>query len=306
MFIDIWIYLLKQDELLNDYYTPFVKSKLENNIDDFTKELKDLDKQMDRIKTAYIKGIMKIEDFDKEIRHIDYRKLELEKQIENQKQYDNLSFTLDDLLVIKDKQEIDSIVNQDYELNLVYDWISLSKEEKQKLIAKYIDYMEIEKIGELYKLKYIEVHESLLMEKLKNHKEYNAPFEIIPFEDSDGNNPSFNLEERTKDKAEKYYKHLKEYVSNYTDLPINYHEAVYDFDINDATFDANEYERILRIILIKDTKLSNKNKLRFGIITIDLEDIKETLSEEYQNAMALLRQEYAIKLNRMISLLKNE
>ena len=39
---------------------------------------------MDRIKTAYIKGIMKIEDFDKEIRHIDYRKLELEKQIENQ------------------------------------------------------------------------------------------------------------------------------------------------------------------------------------------------------------------------------
>ena len=174
------------------------------------------------------------------------------------------------------------------------------------MIAKYIDYMEIEKIGELYKLKYIEVHESLLMEKLKNHKEYNAPFEIIPFEDSDGNNPSFNLEERTKDKVEKYYKHLKEYVSNYTDLPINYHEAVYDFDINDATFDANEYERILRIILIKDTKLSNKNKLRFGIITIDLEDIKETLSEEYQNAMALLRQEYAIKLNRMISLLKNE
>ncbi len=306
MFIDIWIYLLKQDELLNDYYTPFVKSKLENNIDDFTKELKGLDKQMDRIKTAYIKGIMKIEDFDKEIKHIDYRKLELEKQIENRKQYDNLSFTLDDLLVIKDKQGIDSIVNQDYELNLVYDWISLSKEEKQKLIAKYIDYMEIEKVGELYKLKYVEVHESLLMEKLKNHKEYNAPFEIIPFEDSDGNKPSFNLEERAKDKAEKYYKHLKDYVSNYTYLPINYHEAVYDFDINDASFDANGYERILRIILIKDTKLSNKNKLRFGIITIDLEDIKETLSEEYQNAMALLRQEYAIKLNRMIALLKNE
>ena len=37
MFIDIWIYLLKQDALLNDYYTPFVKSKLENNVDDFTK-----------------------------------------------------------------------------------------------------------------------------------------------------------------------------------------------------------------------------------------------------------------------------
>jgi hypothetical protein len=34
---------------------------------------------MDRIKTAYIKGVMKLEDFDKEIKHIDYRKLELKK-----------------------------------------------------------------------------------------------------------------------------------------------------------------------------------------------------------------------------------
>ena len=39
-------------------------SKLENNTKDYTNELKELDKQMDRIKTAYIKGVMKLEDFE--------------------------------------------------------------------------------------------------------------------------------------------------------------------------------------------------------------------------------------------------
>lgn len=65
--------LVKEDELLNNYYTPFIKSKLENNQIDFDKQIKELDKQMDRIKNAYIKGILKINDFDKEIKHIEFQ-----------------------------------------------------------------------------------------------------------------------------------------------------------------------------------------------------------------------------------------
>lgn len=49
--------LAKQDDLINNYYTPFIKSKLEDKTEDYKKEIKDLDKQLDRIKTAYIKGV---------------------------------------------------------------------------------------------------------------------------------------------------------------------------------------------------------------------------------------------------------
>ena len=45
------------DDLFNDYYTPFIKSKFDYNKIDYKKELKELDKEKDRIKTAYIKGI---------------------------------------------------------------------------------------------------------------------------------------------------------------------------------------------------------------------------------------------------------
>ena len=73
----------KTDELINDYYTPFIKSKFDNKQIDYDKQIKDLDKQLDRIKTAYIKGVMKLEDFDKEIKHIEFQKNDLEKKFKN-------------------------------------------------------------------------------------------------------------------------------------------------------------------------------------------------------------------------------
>ena len=38
------------------------------------KELKELDKQLDRIKSVYIKGIMKIDEFENEIKQIEFKK----------------------------------------------------------------------------------------------------------------------------------------------------------------------------------------------------------------------------------------
>ena len=144
-FLGLLLELSKQDELINDYYTPFIKSKIDNNELNYEKELKNLEQQLDRIKSAYIKGILKIEDFDKEIKHIEYKKKELNKKLQDQKQYENFNFTVDDLLIIQDKQEIDNIVNPKLYLLRIIKWFELKKEEKQKMIAKYIDYIEIEK-----------------------------------------------------------------------------------------------------------------------------------------------------------------
>lgn len=41
LLLDAWILLQRQEELLNDYYTPFIKSKLENHTKDYTNELKE-------------------------------------------------------------------------------------------------------------------------------------------------------------------------------------------------------------------------------------------------------------------------
>ena len=100
LMFDYILEIQKQEELMNNYYTPFIKSKLEDNTDLINKELKELDKQLDRIKAAYIKGILEIEDFDNEIKSIEYKKTDLNKKLLEQKQYEKLDFTVDDLLLI--------------------------------------------------------------------------------------------------------------------------------------------------------------------------------------------------------------
>ena len=144
--------LAKQDDLINNYYTPFIKSKLEDKTEDYKKEIKDLDKQLDRIKTAYIKGVVKLEDFDKEIKHIEYQKSDLEKRQKGQKQYEDLSFTLNDLLIIQDIQEIEFYTNPD----VLNNWSNKSKEDKQKIIGKYIDNITIEKKNNKFEISNIE------------------------------------------------------------------------------------------------------------------------------------------------------
>ena len=106
------------DDLFNDYYTPFIKSKLDYNKIDYKKELKELDKEKDRIKTAYIKGIVKLDEFDNELKQIEYKRQVLEKQEQDSKQYENLNFTMDDLLLIKDKKEIEDYLHPENIIDL--------------------------------------------------------------------------------------------------------------------------------------------------------------------------------------------
>ena len=58
------IELIKTDEFINDYYTLIIISKLDNKQMGYDWQIKDLDKQSDRIKTAHIKDIMQLEVFD--------------------------------------------------------------------------------------------------------------------------------------------------------------------------------------------------------------------------------------------------
>ena len=127
--------LAKTDELINDYYTPFIKSKYDNKKVDYEIEIKELDKQLDRIKTAYIKGILTIEDFDKDIKHIEFQREDINKKLLEQKQYENLSFTVDDLLILQDKHEIDNFVRPEEFIKNIYRWLITDREQKQKIIA---------------------------------------------------------------------------------------------------------------------------------------------------------------------------
>ena len=264
--------LAKQDDLINNYYTPFIKSKLEDKTEDYKKEIKDLDKQLDRIKTAYIKGVVKLEDFDKEIKHIEYQKSDLEKRQKEQKQYENLSFTLNDLLIIQDIQEIEFYTNPD----VLNNWSNKSKEEKQKIIGKYIDNITIEKKNNKFEISNIEFRKNYLEDMIYNHYKFNTPCNVYMYEDEYGIPLKLNHELKTMKEAEDYFKRLEKYVGDYK---LNYYISEIDEKENRFNYTQNnDVEKIIRLIGIGDKR--KKDDFKLGVITLDLSMFKDKDEKE--------------------------
>ena len=269
----IFIELIKTDELINNYYTPFIKSKFDNKEINYNKQIKDFDKQLDRIKTAYIKGIMKLEDFDKEIKHIEYQKNNLENKLKEQKQYENLNFTIDDLLILQDKQNMDIFIKPEVFFSNIYDWINLPKEEKQRIIATYIDNLVVERKNDKTIIKETNFRSSFIIDLINYNKEYGLPLNINLFQDEYGLPISTNKEIKTSIDAQKYFNKLVEVLGN--DYKLNYYLTEPDQDFRNIVFKSSiGIEKIVRIILINDNKRYKNNKLKIGIITLDLSDIK--------------------------------
>ena len=264
--------LAKQDDLINNYYTPFIKSKLEDKTEDYKKEIKELDKQLDRIKTAYIKGVVKLEDFDKEIKHIEYQKSDLEKRQKEQKQYENLSFTLNDLLIIQDMQEIEFYTNPD----VLNNWSNKSKEDKQKIIGKYIDNITIEKKNNKFEISNIEFRKNYLEDMIYNHYKFNTPCNVYMYEDEYGIPLKLNHELKTTKEAEDYFKRLEKYVGDYK---LNYY--ISEIDEKEKRFNYtqnNDAEKIIRLIGIGDKR--KKDNFKLGVITLDLSMFKDKDGKE--------------------------
>ncbi len=264
--------LAKQDDLINNYYTPFIKSKLEDKTEDYKKEIKDLDKQLDRIKTAYIKGVVKLEDFDKEIKYIEYQKSDLEKRQKEQKQYENLSFTLNDLLIIQDIQEIEFYTNPD----VLNNWSNKSKEDKQKIIGKYIDNITIEKKNNKFEISNIEFRKNYLEDMIYNHYKFNTPCNVYMYEDEYGIPLKLNHELKTMKEAENYFKRLEKYVGDYK---LNYYISEIDEKENRFNYTQNnDVEKIIRLIGIGDKR--KKDDFKLGVITLDLSMFKDKDGKE--------------------------
>ena len=293
----IFIELIKTDELINNYYTPFIKSKFDNKEINYNKQIKDFDKQLDKIKTAYIKGIMKLEDFDKEIKHIEYQKNNLENKLKEQKQYENLNFTIDDLLILQDKQNMDIFVKPEIFFFNIYGWLNLLKEEKQRIIATYIDNLVVEKKDDKTIIKETNFRSSFIIDLINYNKEYGLPLNINLFQDEYGLPLATNREIKTSIDAQKYFNKLVEVLGN--DYKLNYYLTEPDQDFRNIVFKSNiDIEKIIRIILINDNKKYKNNKLKIGIITLDLSDIKQKMENSFLKIFLRNLKKYMIVFNK--------
>ena len=260
------------------YYTPFIKSKLDNKDINYEKELKELNKQLDRIKLVYIKGIMKIEKFENEVKQIEFKKKKLSKEWQNQKQYENLNFTIDDLLILEDKYNLGTFINPQEFMERIISYQNKSREGRQKMIATYIDNLEISKNDNKLKIEHYNFRKSFLTDLLTFNNEYKLPLNYSLFEGEYGLPIPQNNEVKIRDESREYFNKLNSLLG--TEYKLNYYEIDTDDNLTNLKISSEvKIEKIIRLITLKDEKFDNGN-LKLGVITLDLDNIKNNKIKE--------------------------
>ena len=133
--------LVEYDMAVKKYFLPILADKKETKTEKLDQEIDTLQKQKERIKKAYVSGIVEMEDFSE-----DYKIIEEKINILETKKYEklntnSLSFTPQQLMADRDIEREKLIKDNKLNETLKQEWNKKSKEEKQEFISKFIESM---------------------------------------------------------------------------------------------------------------------------------------------------------------------
>ena len=133
--------LVEYDMAVKEYFLPVLADKKETDTEKFDKEIQTLKQQKERIKKAYLSGIVEMEDFS-----ADYKIIEEKINLLETKKYESLnvnsfSFTPQQLMADRDIERENLIRTNNLDKFLKAEWNKKSKEEKQEFISKFIESM---------------------------------------------------------------------------------------------------------------------------------------------------------------------
>ena len=138
--------LLEYDMAVKKFFLPVLEDKT-NNIDTISidKEIRDLEKQRNRIKDLYIKGIVEIDDFKEDYKLIEDKLANLESKKIELVNLETFNYSPHELLAERDLEKEKMIRLDTLNSVLRTKWNGMDKSEKQEFISKFIDTIEIKK-----------------------------------------------------------------------------------------------------------------------------------------------------------------
>ena len=137
--------LIEYDMTVKKYFFPVLADKKERNTAKLDKEIASLQNQKNRIKEAYIKGIVEVNDFEE-----DYRVIEEKLNLLEQKRIATIdinkqTFSPQQIMADRDVEKEKLIRSNKFKDMLMAEWDNKTKEEKQEFISKFIENIVIEK-----------------------------------------------------------------------------------------------------------------------------------------------------------------
>ena len=200
--------LIEYDMTVKKYFYPVLADKKEKNTDKLDREINTLRNQKNRIKEAYLKEIVDVEEFSKEYKAID-EKLEIleQKRIETI-DLNKQSFSPQHLMADRDVEKEKLIRSNKFYDMLMAEWKNKDKEEKQEFISKFLESITVEKDSKgNYKLVNLKLRKTFINQIYKLMQ--NGMFDMTIADEKD-------KEVRTtvmmdKQELEEYIKRLNDY-----------------------------------------------------------------------------------------------
>lgn len=137
--------LIEYDMTVKKYFYPVLADKKERNTAKLDKEISSLQNQKNRIKDAYVKGIVDVEEFSGEYKVIDEKLTLLEQKRIESIDINKQTFNPQHLMADRDVEKEKLIRSNKFYDMLMAEWKSKTKEEKQEFISKFLESLTIEK-----------------------------------------------------------------------------------------------------------------------------------------------------------------
>ena len=276
--LESFIYdLLEYDMAVKEFFLPILEDK-NNKIDTTTidKEIRTLEKQRDRIKQAYIKGIVEMEDFKEDYKLIEDKLANLENKKLELVNLETFNYSPHELLAQRDLEREKMIRIDTLNSLLKSKWNDMDKSEKQEFISKFIDTIEIKKDskGNLI-LEKINFRNGFIRELLKFYD--TGIFDVaVPVMIGD-NEECIKGGRMTEDELNKYLTKMNEHFETsfyemYETIDNETNEVILEYQPKDD-------EKIIRFVALTNTNnfpISKENiKDRYGIVSYKTNTILE-------------------------------
>ena len=135
--------IVEYDSIVNQYFLPMIKQKIENPKEELEKELKSQKSKFDRIREAYINEVFTLKEYNQERKKVEDIINDLETKLNETEVCEKLKFTPNDILVKRDIDFINSIKYPDKFKQRNKFWKEYTRDEKAYLIMKYIEEIEL-------------------------------------------------------------------------------------------------------------------------------------------------------------------
>lgn len=147
--------ILEYDNVVNEFFLPVLKSKIDNPKEQLEKELKSLNNKKERIRKAYIDALFTEEEYKNESKIIENQIELINSKLLESTQAEQLNFTVDDILLKRDMDFINKV-----KLPISYyafndNWDLLDRDIKADIVMIYIDDIELEYKHNRYEVKQI-------------------------------------------------------------------------------------------------------------------------------------------------------